>query len=439
MFKPKVPVIVVISLAAVAAILSYLAGTSFVTQSSSNKWSGVADCNYLVFKDGATTYAKNCYTGVIDYSGTNAGTVIQNAIMSGAKVFIKQGDYTISSTIHLLHGTTLVGENPSQAVTNGRAGTHLRIANGANVDMLAYTGTDRAFFITIRDIFLDGNKSNNSLGSGIYLNKQADDVLIENIYVDGFAEHGLKFDEAWNYRLFGNTLEHNRLDGMYVKSGTDLKVIGNKFLTNSQFGVEVGTSSSGVGAFSFIGNYVQGNAKHGTRLVNVQRANLEGNTWEINSNGNVGVYNSLQLENNCSYTKIVGNQFIGSSIARAAIAIIHSTSNKVIIMANAMDSHTLSPPIFDVGTGTIIRNNIGYVTENSGTGMITSGSTSVVITHGLSYTPAASDITITPSNKSTNDYGNIWISNITPTQFTVNVRNDPGPSNLIFSWAVRRI
>ena len=439
MFRLKVPVIVVISIAAVAAILSYWAGTNFVTPPLSNKWPGVADCNYLVFREGAITYAKNCYTGVIDYSGTNSGTVIQNAIMSGAKVFIKQGEYAISNTIHLLHGTTLVGESPSQAVSNGKAGTHLRLANGANIDMLAYTGMDRAFFITIRDIFLDGNKSNNSLGSGIYLNKQADDVLIENIYVDGFAEHGLKFDEAWNYRLFGNTLEHNRLDGMYVKSGSDLKVIGNKFLTNAQFGVEVGTSSSGVGAFSFIGNYVQGNAKHGTRLVNVQRANLEGNTWEINSNGNVGTYNGLQLEDDCSYTKIVGNQFIGSSVTGAAIAITHATSNKVIISANAMDGHTRSPPIYDIGTATIIRNNVGYVTENSGRGTIISGSTSVIITHGLSYTPAASDITIIPTNKSTNDYGNIWISNVTSTHFTVNVRNDPGPSNLIFSWAVRRV
>jgi hypothetical protein len=81
-----------------------------------------------------------------------------------------------------------------------------------------------------------------------------------------------------------------------------------------------------------------------------------------------------------------------------------------------------------------VRNNKGYVTENSGTGTIASGATSAVVTHGLTKTPVAADIAITFTENPTNAPGHTWISAITSTQFTVNVRVDPGASNLDFSW-----
>lgn len=87
-----------------------------------------------------------------------------------------------------------------------------------------------------------------------------------------------------------------------------------------------------------------------------------------------------------------------------------------------------------------ITNSTGMttdLTENSGTGSITSGSTTDVITHGLMHTPSIDDITITFAENPTNDPGNIWVDTITSTQFTVNCRNDPGASNLDFGWRVR--
>ena len=84
---------------------------------------------------------------------------------------------------------------------------------------------------------------------------------------------------------------------------------------------------------------------------------------------------------------------------------------------------TAGTPTAEVGT-----------TQNSGTGTINSGATTAVITHGLSSTPAIDDIFITLGENPTNNVGAVFVTNITSTQFTVNVENDPGASNLDFGW-----
>jgi parallel beta helix pectate lyase-like protein len=410
-----------------------------VLPSTVSNSSNVTDCSYEVFTYDKNVYVKSCDTGLITYKSTDASAAINHAIAAGHKTFIKQGEYTITKPIDLLHGVTLQGESPSQPVTDGNGGTHLRLANSANVNMIQYNGTDKAYMITIEDMFLDGNKKNNAAGNGIYLNNKASDVMIQNVYIDGFPQSGALFDSVWNYRLFGNTFEHNLMHGLVIKAGTDIKIIGNKFMTNYQDGLLVGTDLDGVDAVMLEGNYVQGNGQSGALFQNVQYANIEGNVFQINSYRNTGVYDALLLQNNASYTNVIGNEFLGSSVTRSAIRITHPSARNVMIMDNAMDGFKVSPPIDDFGTNTIIRNNVGYITESKGIATIEKGVTSVIINHGLSYTPTAGEITITPINKAINDIGNLWISNITSKQFTVNVRTDPGASGFTFAWAVRRI
>ena len=72
--------------------------------------------------------------------------------------------------------------------------------------------------------------------------------------------------------------------------------------------------------------------------------------------------------------------------------------------------------------------------ETNGTATIASGATSIAVTHGLIATPAASDITLTPTATATTDPGNIWVDTITSTQFTINCRTDPGAGGLPIAW-----
>lgn len=74
--------------------------------------------------------------------------------------------------------------------------------------------------------------------------------------------------------------------------------------------------------------------------------------------------------------------------------------------------------------------------SHSGTGTIASGATSTVITHGLTYSPLLGQITIIGGENPTNAVGDIYITAIGATNFTVNVRNDPGASNWDFGWSV---
>jgi len=61
--------------------------------------------SYVVFKVGVTYYAKNGSTGAIDFSGTDAAAVIQDALgalpTAGGKLFIKAGSYPINTMISI--------------------------------------------------------------------------------------------------------------------------------------------------------------------------------------------------------------------------------------------------------------------------------------------------------------------------------------------------
>lgn len=99
-------------------------------------------------------------------------------------------------------------------------------------------------------------------------------------------------------------------------------------------------------------------------------------------------------------------------------------------------SPSAQPPI-PANTNDIRDSNNGFVTRNSGEATIPSGNTSVAVSHGISarnYTPALCKVNVTP----TNNLGNatkFWISNVTTSQFTINVDTDP-QADADFVWTI---
>lgn len=98
---------------------------------------------------------------------------------------------------------------------------------------------------------------------------------------------------------------------------------------------------------------------------------------------------------------------------------------------------TFSGPVIVPGTlnGTVIKDNVKFATENSGTAKVVSGTTSIDVTHGLSVTPLISSITVTPTNNM-NSASKFWVSNVTSTQFSINVDTDPGAGGATFVWNI---
>ena len=88
----------------------------------------------------------------------------------------------------------------------------------------------------------------------------------------------------------------------------------------------------------------------------------------------------------------------------------------------------------DAGTNTIVRDNVGWVTENSGTATLLNANTSIVVAHGLAATPTS--ISITFAENPTNLIADWWIDTIGAANFTLNGSN-PGASNLDFGWEAK--
>jgi len=131
-----------------------------------------------------------------------------------------------------------------------------------------------------------------------------------------------------------------------------------------------------------------------------------------------------------------GNMFsgcIGFTVGTGISLAAGCNSNRFIGGAISTASVTA---LSDSGTGNVFQFVGGIVRANSGTGSIASGATTATVNHGLQTTPSAANISVVFTEQGTNNYGRWWISNITPTQFTVNVSSDPGASNLDFSWQV---
>jgi hypothetical protein len=84
-------------------------------------WSEQAN-SFIIWTDAGNVYARNCTTGKVDYSGTQATSVIQdaiNALTGGGTIFLKNGRYTVSSTIpdaDVSDLVMLVGEGPGTKI-----------------------------------------------------------------------------------------------------------------------------------------------------------------------------------------------------------------------------------------------------------------------------------------------------------------------------------
>jgi hypothetical protein len=85
-----------------------------------------------------------------------------------------------------------------------------------------------------------------------------------------------------------------------------------------------------------------------------------------------------------------------------------------------------------VSSGLVVRNNLGYVTENSGTATVTNGTTLSTISHGLGKTPTNGDIVATPI-ETLNNASFFWVSGLSSNGFVINVNGDPG-QDVDFGW-----
>ena len=260
--------------------------------------SGVETASYIIFLDSdGVAYAKSGDNGEIMYSGDNA-TVINNtlnALTSGRtwreRVVIK-GDFEISSTIEI----------PSYTILD-LTGAKLKLADGTNDNMIQFVngGQSTPRYIDIIGGILDGNKTNNTAGSGITDNGAAYSLTcnLYDVKITSFEEDGIKLYQwavSWVERC---EIISNDGNGIYVSNMDRLELAFNEIYYNSENGIRISGSH-----LVDIGSKISANDKHGISGTGLIQASFIGTWLGNNDHDNTGTYHNIYiLQNN--------NRFIG--------------------------------------------------------------------------------------------------------------------------------
>jgi len=370
-------------------------------------------------------WAASELTGAVAYSGTNASQIIQSAIdgtfsKGRGHVHIKEGDYDITNTIILRNGITLTGKYKwTQLKAKNLAGDILKTADGAQniqVENLVLWGRrDQA----------DGQSSGNGLY--IYGDGSGYRARISNLIISHVKENGIKIGGSngqttgTDMHIFNNAISNNGEDGIHVGtatgSGNDIVIESNTIHENVGHGIH---SQYGSG-LQVIGNNIYGNHEEGI-LDESEGQNLYENN-KINANYKEGIKAGYPNRNQYIGNQLISNSYLGDNLyaqlriesfilGRARYNIVKgnyignypNTNPKAhcgILLGGRADYNIISGNILPsdefytkamvlVGSNNIVKDNIGFVTENSGTATIANNEW---VPHGLASTPTVVIVT----------------------------------------------
>lgn len=357
--------------------------------------------------------------------------------------------------------------------------TVLKLANAQNTNIFNFDSSVGAITgLKMLGGTLDGNAANQTTGGGCVNAAGAVQCLFDHMHFQkGYA---------YNVRVGGITAggfgHHNRFDNCLFDGGSSSAGEGIGALINASdenmfFGCDFedcggsgGTEKGGVrdeaGLNKFIG-CVFVNGYDGIRVKDTGRVRIEGCTFD-----GVGRDSVIVSGYRCN---IIGNTFIegGSKAANtySHVLINNDASGRNIVSSNtftsptapggngqlrsfvretgAADNNTVTNNSFHVdgtlGTALLERNstngiwrgNNGWRTESAGTTAFGAAVTSVAtIAHNLNVTPTAKDFSLQFAADPL-AAGHAWVSSITSTTFTLNVKTAPGGAGTTVGWQVQ--
>jgi parallel beta-helix repeat protein len=310
--------------------------------------------------------------------GTADQTEINAALTAaaGGKVYLAEGTYTVNASISIPNNTTLAGAG---------VGTLITIPNSHNANINVITNTDQTTGtgVTIQDLQIDGNRTNQTSGdmrgidfsnmgggsggsarqgakltnlivtsmrtSGIRFEFSSNNTLTNNTVKSGTFGTGFFFSSSSN-NIFTNNISQGNARGFYFISSTNNTLTGNIAEGNANEGISLDSSSNN----TLTGNIVQGNGNSGIYISFSSENILSGN--RIHDNGGSTDNNGIFLSGSDSNT-IVGNTITDTSATTTnyAIDIFNSTSDTNYLASNTLGGGTIN----DLGTGTIYANQIG--------------------------------------------------------------------------------
>jgi hypothetical protein len=241
-------------------------------------------------------------------------------------------------------------------------------------------------------------------------------VKVSNNIIAGTFGSGIGTNLGSDYQIINNIIRDltttNVAKGMEIKSD-NVTIAGNRIMRTQSVSIHVVKAQDNVRILD-------------NELVDSALGALGGNEFI-----NIGSGSSTNIV-------IRGNRMRSTSGAarHPALSIANAAGAQILLENNDMAGIVTGGRHVDLPNdpGLTAHHNTGHITESSGTATIASGTTSIAVNHGLSETPSARHISVVGTNNATNNYGPVYITAVGATQFTINVRSDPGASTATFSW-----
>ena len=303
----------------------------------------------------------------------------------------------------------------------------------------------------LTNIIVEGVKCTNALltAQAIYL--EGDNIIVENCHIDtagagilvGKTEADSGFT-ASDIRIVNNYVYNTKDDGIALNIGHHAVIANNNVDRNNYSGPAA--SSAGIKIYggcedvTVIGNTVVGCPTTTMGIKTSVETGEDSSPKYCSIVGNVVEAASATTTNGIQWEGLAGGRALegliqGNTIRDFANGIYLQQNDGARVEGNNCENCTAGIYVGASVLDTVIKDNKGYVTENSGTSAIASGDTTKVVAHGCATTPTVVNIAF--REQGTNDYGRWWVSAIGSTGYTLNVSGDPGASNLDFGWEAK--
>jgi len=405
--KKKVLTFLTIALLTIAAFYAgyTIASPSNTFTISNGVYPGAA--SYTVWRDGNYYYAKNAY-GAIDYSGTDAASVIQSAINAcpnGSSIFIKSGEYEIKSEILITKPLTITGEHAAteryqslyqvvwgvkmSVMTLGITAFHIQCDEAVIIEniIIFYKVINYAQPSSGIGILIEGTNSTNwnkqsifrnlrivSFWKGIY-SKAGSAWVVDNCYIAlnyyGVYLENIAYGDAGDNTIVNSVISGNMSWGylVYQTSSGGLRIENSKLLYGS-YGIYLSINSA-TSNLIVVGNSIENQI---TQAIHLDSSVLFFNVLitdnQFGGLGGGGKY--IQISS--SYIEgvnIANNVFRGTSGTSGTYGVYIGSGTSILISGNRFDYQYYAVYNYG-GTQITVHGNVFKACTNSISGTVDS-------------------------------------------------------------------
>lgn len=407
--------------------------------SSSVAWRGESRSGSLIKQYTLSAKVFNV-TGALGCGGRKFSTIYAGTPTAGATALHVDSGYFFATDFMLRNSHTGIDVTNS----SGPKFTDFEILDYESAGLHAHSIND----VYVNNFIMNaGNTTRGALG-GIRLSEQVEAFICSNGDIL-LGVYSLTTD-ATSYTV-GNRPAYNNFSNVYFDSAASgcavTKLIETEFVgcwfsggrTNTTAGM---TLSGQTDSLTFVACRFFNNGSHGFYASNqAARTKLIGCKFQSNSiTAGSGVAHGAYFDGTAGFNVVAcssGNDlysgqqgygvYVGAGCSGFTIRDGDMTGN----VTGAISDNSGA-------VGKHIAGVLGYVTQNKGAGTIAVGQTVTVITHGLSATPTAADISIAfASSPPASGVASIYVTSIGPTTFQIATNTAVTSTNLSVAWQAR--